>query len=89
MTALAGDDLLPLLGSSAVATAAANLLNNLPAFLIIGPDAVGAQLDAVLVGVNAGPMLTPTPRGKRIPTTLLSSRESCQALWRSPGISFG
>ncbi|MCB0917712.1 MAG: arsenic transporter [Actinobacteria bacterium] len=59
MTLLAGDELAPLLGSAGLATLAANLLNNLPAFLILAPDAIGAQLGAVLVGVNAGPMLTP------------------------------
>ncbi len=47
------------LGSMGLATLLANLVNNLPAFLIIGPDVMGSQMSAVLVGVNAGPMLTP------------------------------
>ena len=51
-------DLLRLAGVSAVA---ANLLNNLPAYLAIEPAALDApvRLAALLVGVNAGPLITP------------------------------
>ena len=34
-------------------------MNNLPAYLILAPGANPEQLYSVLVGVNAGPMLTP------------------------------
>lgn len=59
MASLSGTEFSSFLGSTAVATALANLVNNLPAFLIISPDVIGSQMSAVLVGVNAGPMLTP------------------------------
>ena len=59
MASLNGTEFSSFLGSTAVATALANLVNNLPAFLIISPDVIGSQMSAVLVGVNAGPMLTP------------------------------
>ena len=59
-----GDSLLDLLGVAAVAAALANLVNNLPATLILVPAAVAAGGDAavlaVLVGVNVGPNLTYT-----------------------------
>lgn len=51
-------DLLRLAGVSAVA---ANLLNNLPAYLALEPAALDAPVRsaALLVGVNAGPLITP------------------------------
>jgi arsenical pump membrane protein len=51
-------DLLRLAGVSAVA---ANLLNNLPAYLAVEPTALDSpvRLAALLVGVNAGPLITP------------------------------
>ena len=56
-----GDGLPELLGVAAISAVAANLLNNLPATLIILPVAAtsgtGAVL-AMLVGVNIGPNLT-------------------------------
>jgi arsenical pump membrane protein len=63
VTALVGQgtdwaDLLRLAGVSALG---ANLLNNLPAYLAIEPAALDApvRLAALLVGVNAGPLITP------------------------------
>jgi arsenical pump membrane protein len=59
----AGDDLLALLGATLVAAVLANLLNNLPAVLLLLPAAAAAgpaTVLAVLIGVNAGPNLTPT-----------------------------
>ena len=50
-----------LLGIAAVSALLANVLNNLPAILIIGPVAAGsgdAAVAAALVGVNVGPNLT-------------------------------
>jgi arsenical pump membrane protein len=51
-------DLLRLSGASAVA---ANLVNNLPAFLVVEPSAADdvRRLVATLVGVNAGGLVTP------------------------------
>jgi len=63
VTALVGQgtgwaDLLRLAGVSALG---ANLLNNLPAYLAIEPAALDApaRVAALLVGVNAGPLITP------------------------------
>lgn len=56
-----GDSLLALLGATAVAALLANLLNNVPAVLLLLPAATSpAIVLAVLIGVNAGPNLTPT-----------------------------
>ncbi len=56
-----GDSLLALLGATAVAAILANLLNNVPAVLLLLPAAGStATVLAVLIGVNAGPNLTPT-----------------------------
>jgi arsenical pump membrane protein len=58
-----GDDALALLGATAVAAVLANLLNNVPAVLLLLPAAAAdgpAIVLAVLIGVNAGPNLTPT-----------------------------
>ncbi|MGP3536676.1 SLC13 family permease [Microbacterium sp. RD1] len=45
---------------AAVGATAANLMNNLPAFLALeGAAAQGGSLAALLIGVNAGPLLTP------------------------------
>jgi arsenical pump membrane protein len=59
----AGDDVLALLGATFVAAVVANLLNNLPAVLLLLPAAAAggpATVLAVLIGVNVGPNLTPT-----------------------------
>jgi arsenical pump membrane protein len=56
-----GDDLPALLGATALAALLANLLNNLPALLVLLPAAAAAGTPtvlAVLIGVNAGPNLT-------------------------------
>ena len=56
-----GSALPALLATAAVSAAAANLLNNLPATLIILPLAAGngpGAVLAMLIGVNAGPNLT-------------------------------
>ena len=56
-----GDSLLALLGWAALAAVLANLVNNLPAVLILLPLAVGGGAGpalAVLIGVNVGPNLT-------------------------------
>jgi arsenical pump membrane protein len=59
-----GDSLPALLGVAIVAAVLANLVNNLPATLILVPAAVAAgghaAVLAVLVGVNVGPNLTYT-----------------------------
>jgi arsenical pump membrane protein len=58
-----GAGLPALLGAAVVAAVAANLLNNVPALLVLLPAAVAggpATVLAVLVGVNAGPNLTYT-----------------------------
>ena len=58
-----GDGLLALLGATLVAAVLANLLNNVPAVLLLLPAAAAAgpaTVLAVLIGVNAGPNLTPT-----------------------------
>jgi arsenical pump membrane protein len=60
----AGDSLPELLGVACVAAGLANLVNNLPATLILVPAAVAAgghaAVLAVLIGVNVGPNLTYT-----------------------------
>jgi arsenical pump membrane protein len=59
----AGAGLLALLGAAFVAALLANLLNNLPALLLLLPAATAAGPEtvlAVLIGVNAGPNLTYT-----------------------------
>ncbi len=57
-----GDSLLALLGLAAVAAVLANLVNNLPAVLVLLPLVAGATdrpaVLAVLIGVNIGPNLT-------------------------------
>ncbi|MEU4563379.1 SLC13 family permease [Actinoplanes sp. NPDC023936] len=54
------DDMLGLLGAAALAAVLANLLNNLPATLVLLPAASSSPglLLAVLIGVNVGPNLT-------------------------------
>ena len=57
----AGDSLLALLGWAGLATVLANLVNNLPAVLILLPLAASGGAGpvlAVLIGVNVGPNLT-------------------------------
>ena len=56
-----GDGLLALLGIAAVAAVLSNLVNNLPAVLVLLPLVAGAgpaAVLAVLIGVNIGPNLT-------------------------------
>jgi Na+/H+ antiporter NhaD/arsenite permease-like protein len=55
-----GDDPLSLLHLAAVAAVSANGINNLPAYLVLEPQA-GSQLRlvALLIGVNLGPLVTP------------------------------
>jgi arsenical pump membrane protein len=58
-----GDALVPLLGATFLAALLANLLNNVPALLVLLPAAAAAgphTVLAVLVGVNVGPNLTYT-----------------------------
>ena len=58
-----GETLFALLGAAAVAALLANLLNNVPAVLVLLPAAAAAgpaTVLAVLIGVNVGPNLTPT-----------------------------
>jgi arsenical pump membrane protein len=58
-----GGGLLALLGAAGLAALLANLLNNLPALLVLLPTAAAsgsATVLAVLIGVNAGPNLTYT-----------------------------
>jgi arsenical pump membrane protein len=57
----AGHGLLALLAATGLAALLANLLNNLPALLVLLPGAAAAGTPtvlAVLIGVNAGPNLT-------------------------------
>jgi arsenical pump membrane protein len=56
-----GSDLLSLWGVAGSGALGANLVNNLPAYLALEPAASGdpARLAALLVGVNAGPLITP------------------------------
>jgi Na+/H+ antiporter NhaD/arsenite permease-like protein len=55
-----GDDPLSLLHLSAVAAVSANAINNLPAYLVLEPQAGSPlRLAAVLLGVNLGPLVTP------------------------------
>jgi len=56
-----GDNLLALLATTGIAAVAANLLNNVPALLVLLPAANHpATVLAVLIGVNCGPNLTYT-----------------------------
>jgi arsenical pump membrane protein len=56
-----GDGLLPLLATTLIAAALANLHNNVPALLVLLPAAANpATVLAVLIGVNCGPNLTYT-----------------------------
>ena len=55
-----GEGPLDLLRLAAVGSAGANLLNNLPAYLLAEPlAATPVRLAALLVGANAGPLVTP------------------------------
>lgn len=55
-----GESLLDLLRLSFVSAATANLIDNLPAYLAIEPVATSApRVGALLIGVNAGPLITP------------------------------
>ena len=58
-----GTNLLSLLGATVLAAILANLLNNVPALLLLLPAAAAAGPEtvlAVLIGVNCGPNLTYT-----------------------------
>ena len=58
-----GTGLLPLLATTFIAAGLANVLNNVPALLVLLPAAVAGGTGtvlAVLIGVNAGPNLTYT-----------------------------
>lgn len=56
----AGDSAASLASIAAAGTAAANIANNLPAYLLLEPAADDpARLAALLIGVNAGPLVTP------------------------------
>jgi arsenical pump membrane protein len=62
-SALPAGDTLPALLGAAAAALLANLLNNVPAVLVLLPAAAAAgpaTVLAVLIGVNVGPNLTPT-----------------------------
>lgn len=57
--ALGGSGLSGLLGLAGAGAASANLINNLPAYLLLEPAAdTGSRLMALLVGVNCGPLVT-------------------------------
>jgi arsenical pump membrane protein len=63
LSAAAGHDggFVGLLRTAGVAAGSANLVNNLPAYLALEPVVAGdpAHLAALLLGVNAGPLITP------------------------------
>jgi Na+/H+ antiporter NhaD/arsenite permease-like protein len=55
-----GDDPLSLLHLAAIGALGANAINNLPAYLVLEPQAQsGMRLVALLIGVNLGPLVTP------------------------------
>lgn len=55
-----GDGFAALLRLEGVAAAGANLVNNLPGYLVLEPAVAGpARTTALLVGVNAGPLILP------------------------------
>ncbi len=55
-----GENLLDLMRLSFVSAATANLIDNLPAYLAMEPAATSApRVGALLIGVNAGPLITP------------------------------
>jgi arsenical pump membrane protein len=56
-----GTDVVSLWGVAGAGAVGANVVNNLPAYLALEPAASGApeRLAALLVGVNAGPLITP------------------------------
>jgi len=55
-----GEGPVDLVRLAAVGAAGANLLNNLPAYLLAEPlAATPVRLAALLVGANAGPLITP------------------------------
>jgi len=72
-----GSGFTDLLRTAGVGAAAANALNNLPAYLALEPSAVaggGMHLLALVIGVNAGPLVTPWAS-----LATLLWRERCQA----------
>lgn len=55
-----GDGLVALLHVAGVGAVSSNLLNNLPAYLVVEPDAAGSgptRLLALLIGTNVGPLV--------------------------------
>jgi arsenical pump membrane protein len=55
-----GDSLPALLRLAGLGAASSNLVNNLPAYLALEPTAASpARIAALLIGVNAGPIITP------------------------------
>jgi arsenical pump membrane protein len=55
-----GGDVADLLQVSGVGAVSSNLLNNLPAYLVVEPDAAGGGTDrllALLIGTNVGPLV--------------------------------
>ncbi len=55
-----GTDYLSLLQLSALGTLSANVINNLPAYLVLEPVGTSSvRLAALLIGVNLGPLITP------------------------------
>ena len=83
-----GDNLLALIGATLVAAVLANLLNNVPAVLLLLPAAAAggtATVLAVLIGVNAGPNLTPTGSlATLLWRRVLRARDSEPSLGRVP-----
>jgi arsenical pump membrane protein len=80
-----GTSLLALLGTAALAAALANVINNLPAVLVLlplaAPAGAGAIL-AVLIGVNIGPNLTYTGSlATLLWRRVLHARGSGPSLW--------
>ncbi len=67
--AVAGDGDGSIWQLAASGAVAANLVNNLPAFLALeGAAGGGDRLAALLIGVNAGPLLTPWASSRMCPT---------------------
>ena len=85
----AGTSLPALLGTAALAAALANLINNLPAVLVLLPLAAPAgpgAILAVLLGVNIGPNLTYTGSlATLLWRRVLRQHGSGTSLWSSPG----
>jgi arsenical pump membrane protein len=59
MTSISGGGFWNSAATTGISALFANAVNNLPGYLILAPAADTEQLYSVLIGVNAGPMLTP------------------------------